>query len=130
MSREIEREILSHKSSADRILEKTALELEILLKEACISLRPFPSFPNAFFTNAIECDPNGLIENGEHGCIVVTENGELNELDFGDEVGVLVDLVHVHGAAEDDEAVVGGQARARVGFAPEVDVADAKARLF
>ena len=83
MSREIEREILSHKSSADRISEKTALELEILLKEACISLRPFPSFPNAFFTNAIECDPNGLIENGEHGCIVVTENGELNELDFG-----------------------------------------------
>ena len=83
MSSEIEREILGHKSSADRILEKTALELEILLKEACISFRPFPSFPNAFFTNAIECDPSGLIWNGDHGCIVVTENGELHELDFG-----------------------------------------------
>ena len=83
MSSEIEREILGYKSSADRMLEKTALELEILLQEACTALRPFPSFPNAFFTNAIECDPNGQIGNGDHGCIVVTDNGELQELDFG-----------------------------------------------
>jgi len=83
MDKDTEREILNRKSSADRVLEKTAIEMESLLKEACLALRPFPSFPNAFFTNAIECDPNGLIGNDGNGCVVVTENGELHELDFG-----------------------------------------------
>ena len=52
-----ERESLARKASADRVLERAASELEVLLKEASAALRPFPSFPNAFFTNAIECDP-------------------------------------------------------------------------
>ena len=67
MDKDTEREILNRKSSADRVLEKTAIEMESLLKEACLALRPFPSFPNAFFTNAIECDPNGLIGNDGNG---------------------------------------------------------------
>ena len=79
---EDERESLARKSSADRVLERAASELEVLLKEASTALRPFPSFPNAFFTNAIECDP-GPAGDPERGCVVVAEDGELYELEFG-----------------------------------------------
>lgn len=76
------RESLARKTSADRALERAASELEVLLKEASAALRPFPSFPNAFFTNAIECDP-GPAGDPERGCVVVAEDGELYELEFG-----------------------------------------------
>lgn len=76
------RESLARKTSADRALERAASELEVLLKEASAALRPFPSFPNAFFTNAIECDP-GPAGDPERGCVVVGEDGELYELEFG-----------------------------------------------
>ena len=76
------RESLARKTSADRVLERAASELEVLLKEASAALRPFPSFPNAFFTNAIECDP-GPAGDPERGCVVVGEDGELYELEFG-----------------------------------------------
>ena len=76
------RESLARKTSADRALERAASELEVLLKEASTALRPFPSFPNAFFTNAIECDP-GPAGDPERGCVVVAEDGELYELEFG-----------------------------------------------
>lgn len=79
---EDERESLARKAQADRLLERTASELEILLKEASAALQPFPSFPNAFFTNAIECDP-GPSGDPERGCVVVAEDGELYELAFG-----------------------------------------------
>ncbi len=79
---EDEQESLARKSRADRVLERAASELEILLKEASAALRPFPSFPNAFFTNAIECDP-GPAGDPERGCVVVGEDGDLYELEFG-----------------------------------------------
>lgn len=79
---EDEQESLARKSQADRVLERAASELEVLLKEASAALRPFPSFPNAFFTNAIECDP-GPAGDPERGCVVVGEDGELYELEFG-----------------------------------------------
>ncbi len=70
------------KAQADNLLERTALQLQQLLKEACAELRPFPPFPNALFTNAIECDP-GPAANPDLGCVVVDEEGELYELEFG-----------------------------------------------
>lgn len=76
------RESLARKTSADRAVERAASDLEVLLKEASAALRPFPSFPNAFFTNAIECDP-GPAGDPERGCVVVAEDGELYELEFG-----------------------------------------------
>ncbi len=79
---EAEQESLARKSRADHVLERAASELEILLKEASAALRPFPSFPNAFFTNAIECDP-GPAGDPERGCVVVGEDGHLYELEFG-----------------------------------------------
>lgn len=73
---------LLRKAQADLILERAAMQLQILLREACEQLRPFPSFPNAIFTNAIECDP-GAAGDPERGCVVVDEHGDLFELEMG-----------------------------------------------
>jgi hypothetical protein len=73
---------LLRKAQADLVLERAAMQLQILLREACEELRPFPSFPNAIFTNAIECDP-GAAGDPERGCVVVDEHGELFELEMG-----------------------------------------------
>lgn len=58
------------------------MQLEALLKEACAQLAPFPPFPNAMFTNAIECEA-GAAADPDRGCVVVGEDGELYELEFG-----------------------------------------------
>lgn len=80
--RKVNRELLLRKAQADQLLERTALQLDAMLKEACALLRPFPPFPNALFTNAIECDP-GIAGDPNRGCIVVAEDGELYELEMG-----------------------------------------------
>ena len=73
---------LLRKAQADLVLERTAAQLRELLEQACLQLRPFPPFPNALFTNAIEIE-GGPVEDPELGCIVVAEDGELYELEFG-----------------------------------------------
>jgi hypothetical protein len=70
------------KAQADAVLERAAGQLRNLLKEACAQLDPFPSFPNAFFTNAIECE-EGAAADADRGCVVVCEDGELYELEMG-----------------------------------------------
>jgi hypothetical protein len=70
------------KAQADNLLERTALQLRQLLQEACARLEPFPPFPNALFTNAIEIDP-GPVGDPNVGCVVVCEDGELYELQMG-----------------------------------------------
>ncbi|MGI8926330.1 MAG: hypothetical protein ACR2HN_06750 [Tepidiformaceae bacterium] len=78
----MQRELLARKSQADAVLERAAIQVQQLLQEACAQLDPFPPFPNALFTNAIECDP-GPGAGPERGCVVVCEDGELYELEFG-----------------------------------------------
>lgn len=73
---------LLRKSQADMVLERAAMQLQGLLQEACAELRPFPSFPNALFTNAIECEIDGGGD-PELGCVVVAEDGELYEFQMG-----------------------------------------------
>lgn len=73
---------MSAKEAADRLIDQTAAELHDLLVMAVSQLRPFPSFPGAFFTNAIEAEPDGATEAGR-GCVVVCEDGELYELQIG-----------------------------------------------
>ncbi|MCK9519556.1 MAG: hypothetical protein M0R74_11115 [Dehalococcoidia bacterium] len=73
---------LLRKAQADVVLERTAAQLRELLKEACAQLDPFPSFPNAMFTNAIECE-EGVAGDPDRGCVVVAEDGELYELEMG-----------------------------------------------
>jgi hypothetical protein len=80
---------MARKAQADSMLERTAMQLRQLLQEAAAQLRPFPPFPGAFFTNAIEVEA-GVAEGPERGCAVVCEDGELYELkmsiSFSDEV--------------------------------------------
>jgi hypothetical protein len=83
-------EALARKQQADLLIERTAQQLRLLLEETAKSLRPFPPFPGAFFTNAVEVPLEG-VERSDLGCIVVGEDGGLYELevaiDFGDEFG-------------------------------------------
>lgn len=55
------------------------MQVRQLLQEAALQLRPFPPFPGAFFTNAIEVEAEAA-ESPERGCVVVCEDGELYEL--------------------------------------------------
>lgn len=75
-------EHLLRKAQADNLLERTALQLQQLLQEACGQLKPFPPFPNALFTHAIECEP-GDLASAERGCVVVCDDGEIYELEMG-----------------------------------------------
>jgi hypothetical protein len=89
-------EALARKTQADMVLDRAAGQLRILLEETAKSLRPFPPFPGAFFTNAVEVNLEG-IERSDLGCIVVGEDGALYELqmkiDFEQELVDLVDPV-------------------------------------
>lgn len=71
---------------ADEALSAAAEQVEALLREAALELRPFPPFPGAFFTMGVEVEPDGLQDNSI-GCVIVTEEGELRELQlsFDDE---------------------------------------------
>lgn len=87
---------LARKAQADLIIDRTAQQLRLLLQEAAAELRPFPPFPGAFFTNAVEVNLDG-VERSDLGCIVVADDGELYELevtiDFGEEFGDVTDPV-------------------------------------
>ena len=84
---------LARKAHADLIIDRAAQQLRLLLEETAKSLRPFPPFPGAFFTNAVEVYLDG-VERPDIGCIVVNEDGELCELEmkieFNDDV---IDMV-------------------------------------
>lgn len=71
---------------ADEIAREAADRVQALLRDAALELRPFPPFPGAFFTVAVEVEPDGVRDRGI-GCVVVTEEGELRELQisFDDE---------------------------------------------
>jgi hypothetical protein len=87
---------LARKTQADLIIDRAAQQLHALLVETAKALRPFPPFPGAFFTNAVEVNLEGA-EHSDFGCIVVAEDGELYELevkiDFGEEFGDVSDPV-------------------------------------
>jgi hypothetical protein len=76
---------LAQKAQADALVEKAALHLRELLREAVSHLDPFPSFPGAFFTYAIEVE-SAATAHAERGCVVVCPDGDLYELVMGIEV--------------------------------------------
>lgn len=71
---------------ADESVAAAAERVEALLREAALELRPFPPFPGAFFTIGVEVEPDG-VQNRQIGCVIVTEEGDLRELQisFDDE---------------------------------------------
>jgi len=66
----------------DAIFGEATDRLMVLLGEAVSRLQPFPPFPGALFTFGVEVEPDG-VEDASIGCIVVTEQGELRELQIG-----------------------------------------------
>ncbi len=64
---------------AQEALSAASGQVEALLREAAIELRPFPPFPGAFFTMGVEVEPDG-VRNRNIGCVIVTEEGSLREL--------------------------------------------------
>jgi hypothetical protein len=68
--------------AADRALARAADEIEDLLRGAARRLRPFPPFPGALFTFGVEAEADGVRDRGV-GCIVVTETGDMKELQIG-----------------------------------------------
>ena len=82
-----ETEALARKTQADLTLERAAQQMQALLGETARALRPFPPFPGAFFTYGVEVNLEG-VAGPDMGCIVVSEDGTLHELevkiDFGD----------------------------------------------
>src|SRR3972149_2837251 len=73
---------LARKAHADLIVERAAEQMRKLLHEAVSQLDPFPPFPGAFFTFAIEVEP-GAAASPEKGCLVLGPDGELYELVIG-----------------------------------------------
>lgn len=71
---------------AEEALAAAAEQVEALLREAALELRPFPPFPGAFFTMGVEVEPDG-VRDKDIGCVIVTEDGALRELQlsFDDE---------------------------------------------
>ena len=71
---------------AEEALLAAAEQVEALLREAALELRPFPPFPGAFFTMGVEVEPDG-VRDRNIGCVIVTEEGDLRELQlsFDDE---------------------------------------------
>ena len=79
---------LQYKIEADEALDRLAGRLRRLLHEATARLEPFPPFPGAFFTHGIEIEMPGL-HLPERGCIVLAPDGELYELEMGQDIAAL-----------------------------------------
>src|SRR3989337_3037877 len=79
---------LEYKREADEALDRLAGRLRRLLHEAAARLNPFPPFPGAFFTHGIEIEVPGL-HSPERGCIVLAPDGELYELEMGQDIAAL-----------------------------------------
>jgi hypothetical protein len=79
---------LEFKAEADEALDRLAGRLRRLLQEAAAQLDPFPPFPGSFFTHGIEIDPPG-VASPERGCVVLAPDGELYELEMGQDIAAL-----------------------------------------
>jgi hypothetical protein len=73
---------IERKAQADAIVERAAEGLRQLLQEAVARLDPFPPFPGAYFTLAIEAEADAA-SHADRGCVVVGPDGELYELVMG-----------------------------------------------
>ncbi len=73
---------LAAKAQADLVVERAAQQLRKLLHELVAQLDPFPPFPGAFFTYAIEIEPEAAART-DRGCIVLAPDGEIYEFVMG-----------------------------------------------
>ena len=64
----------------DEILDETASKLEAILVKLCGRLVPFPAFMGMTTIQAVELEP-ALNPKTDRGCVVVTPDGMIAELD-------------------------------------------------
>lgn len=76
---------LARKAQADLIVERAAGQLRMIVAELAGRTDPFPPFPGAYFTDAIEVEPDAA-GSSDRGCVVVCADGELYELVMGVEL--------------------------------------------
>ena len=67
--------------SLDNLLDETTAKLEAMLSGLCGRLRPFPAFMGMTTIQAVELEP-ALIPKTDRGCVVVTPDGLIAELDI------------------------------------------------
>lgn len=79
---------IEYKDEADAALDRAAERLRRLLAEACARLDPFPPFPGSFFTHGIEVEAPG-VESPDRGCVVLAPDGQLYELEMGQDMTAL-----------------------------------------
>jgi hypothetical protein len=79
---EAEFDPLARKAQADLIVERAASQLARLVHDLAGQIYPFPPFPGAFFTEAIEVEPDAAGD-PDRGCVVVCADGDLYELVIG-----------------------------------------------
>ncbi|MCC6237451.1 MAG: hypothetical protein IT299_07740 [Dehalococcoidia bacterium] len=65
-------------AQANAVYERVRTQLRELLHEGARGLQPFPAFPGAPNSRAIELDVTG--SGDRRGCVVLAEDGELYEL--------------------------------------------------
>ena len=79
---------MAETSTVDSILAAAAQQLETELVALCGRLRPFPAFLGMATIQAVELEP-ALQPHTDRGCVVVTPEGELAELDVAALPGVV-----------------------------------------
>ncbi len=67
-------------TATDEILSETANRLEAVLADLCGRLNPFPAFIGMTTIQAVELEP-ALVPKIDRGCVVVTPDGMIAELD-------------------------------------------------
>ncbi len=66
--------------SLDYLLDETTAKLQAMLGELCGRLQPFPAFLGMTTIQAVELEP-ALNPRADRGCVVVTPDGLIAELD-------------------------------------------------
>lgn len=74
-------------AQANAVYERARTQLRELLHEGARALQPFPTFPGAPNTHAIEIDV--AAGTADRGCVVLGEDGELYELQLEVEADAL-----------------------------------------
>lgn len=75
-------------NDADVILADAAVRLEAVLSGLCRRLTPFPAFMGMATIQAVELEP-ALRPRPERGCVVVTPDGVIAELDIAAIPGIV-----------------------------------------
>lgn len=92
-----------YRARANAIYERAGGQLREVLKALARDLEPFPPFPGSLFTLGIEVEGADL--GGDHGCIILGEDGALYELQLGVDVNALASVANEPALAREEVRV-------------------------